>query len=465
VASIPLPALHVNPPAEQPNLLNQYAQVLGIKQQQQERALQIQATQQQNEQRQVAVQDQQKLRDLYVKHSGDLDKVIADAPTAGVSPQSVNALAVHNADLKTKMVQVDSATLANAQTQADLVQGAHDAVDKAPAAEKPAVYQAQLQALTAAKVDTSKFPPQYPGDETFKFLGATVKGHKQQIDEALKASEARKNDAEAAAAGGVGMKQMNDWLAKNPGKGPADYQTFTVNQSRESEILKETDPRVLRSKMNLAASEAQVQQAIKNGSAKDAGKLLAGGFVAPSEITARANPSFLVQAVNEARKLQPDFNPQKAEADFNVAKSPGNLGFFGSAKSLTDKGGTLDQLAAAAKDIPQHDIPVFNTIDDAVKAASGSGPVAKYASLLVGVSDDYSKVMGGGTGSDSSRAQAFQLAKMSASPDQRENAIAGIRGAVGSQINSRIGNNKVLKNMYGQQTDSDPFAAFGGVKH
>jgi hypothetical protein len=142
------------------------------------------------------------------------------------------------------------------------------------------------------------------------------------------------------------------------------------------------------------------------------------------------------------------YNSQAADAQFSVAKSPANVSFFGSAKSLTDQGGTLDQLAEAAKAIPGHQIPVFNSLEDAEKAAAGSGPVAKYASLMLGVSDDYSKVMGGGNGSDSSRAQALHLVPANASPEARAAAVEGIRGAVNSQIKSRIGGNKILQRMY-----------------
>lgn len=198
-------------------------------------------------------------------------------------------------------------------------------------------------------------------------------------------------------------------------------------------------------------SLAEQRQRLSQGDPKAAGQLLVDGDATLSELKARgATPEFIARTLFAAKQLSGGkYNAQSAEAQFSVAKSPANVAFFGSAKSLTDKGGTLDQLAAAAKDIPGNQIPVFNSIADAAKAATGSGPVAKYASLLLGVSDDYSKVMGGGNGSDSSRAQALHLVPANASPEARAAAIEGIRGAVGSQLNSRIGNNSVMKRMYG----------------
>jgi hypothetical protein len=177
--------------------------------------------------------------------------------------------------------------------------------------------------------------------------------------------------------------------------------------------------------------------------------LLVNGTVAPSQLISSRKPEFAQKAFSGAAALQPGWNAQKAEADYKVASSPAQVQFFGSSKSLTDKGGTLDQLAAAGKDIPEGQIPIFNTVADALKASTGSGPVAKYAAVALGVADDYAKVMGGGQGSDSSREQALKLISAKQSPEQRAASIEGIRGAVGSQASSRIGNNTVLNKMYG----------------
>jgi hypothetical protein len=191
-ANIPLPALNIHAPEQGPGLLQQYAQMMGIQNAQQERQLraqQIQGEQLQNQQRQINVADQTKLRDLYVKHGGDLDKVIKDAPGAGVSPQSVNALQLHNTDVKSKLADVDAKTLANEQAKADLYQGAYDAIQQSPVEKKPQVYQQQLAALSQRGLDVSKMPAQYPGDDQFEVIGAGVKGHKQMVEDALKAAQ------------------------------------------------------------------------------------------------------------------------------------------------------------------------------------------------------------------------------------------------------------------------------------
>lgn len=198
-------------------------------------------------------------------------------------------------------------------------------------------------------------------------------------------------------------------------------------------------------------SKKETAQAIADGDPVAAGKLLVDGTVAPSQIISARKPEFAQKAFSAAAQLAPGWSAQKAEADYSVAKSSGQVTFFGSAKSLTDKGGTLDQLADAAKDIPDNKIPVFNTLQDAIAAASGSGPIAKYAAIALGVADDYSKVMGGGQGSDAGRTQALNIFKPDQSPEQRQGVLEGVRGSVLSQTHSRIGNNSVLQRMYGDQ--------------
>lgn len=198
---------------------------------------------------------------------------------------------------------------------------------------------------------------------------------------------------------------------------------------------------------------ARQRQALSQGDPSAAAQLLVNGDATLSELKARgATPDFIARTLFSAKQLSGGkYNAQSADAQFQVAKSPANVAFFGSANSLIDKGGTLDQLQEAAKDIPGGQIPVFNSIADAEKAATGSGPVAKYASILLGVADDYSKVMGGGQGSDTSRSQALKLAPTNTSPEARAAAVEGIRGSVLSQAKSRIGKNPILGRMYGSE--------------
>jgi len=207
------PALAVNPPQDQtPNMLGMIAAM----QQGQLRKQQIQAANLENQQREQAVKDQQTILGLYQKHQGDLDKVIADAPAAGVTPNSIQALQQHQLQVKTQTADLVAKQGAEAARQADLMVGAHDAIDKAPADEKPVVYQQQLASLQKQGVDVSQLPPQYPGDDQFKMLGIVARSHSKNVEDALKASEQEKNAQQAAAAKAQAAKTNTEINPDNP---------------------------------------------------------------------------------------------------------------------------------------------------------------------------------------------------------------------------------------------------------
>jgi hypothetical protein len=198
-------------------------------------------------------------------------------------------------------------------------------------------------------------------------------------------------------------------------------------------------------------SLARQRQALSQGDPNAAAQLLVNGDATLSELKARgATPDFIARTLFAAKQMSGGkYNAQAADAQYNVARSEDNVKFFGSANSLIDPGGTLDQLQQAGNNIPHGQLPALNTLADWQKLATGNGPLSHYAATALGVADDYSKVMGGGQGSDSSRLQALNLIKANASEEGRGGAVTGIRDAVVSQTKSRIGNNPVLERMYG----------------
>jgi hypothetical protein len=202
-----------------------------------------------------------------------------------------------------------------------------------------------------------------------------------------------------------------------------------------------------------AARKAAAEQSVRQGDPNAAGALLADGSLTLSELKSRGTtPDFIVQATKAAQKVDPTYNPQKAEADFNIAKSEDNNKFFGAANSLLGKngsGGNLDLLAQKYKALKNGNIPLFNKVADYAKAGSGDPALAGFVQAAIGVADDYAKVMGGGTGSDSSRLQLLQSFSNAHNPEQMKNAIRTAKQALSSQAESRIGNNKILKQMYG----------------
>lgn len=479
MSSIPLPALSIRPPQQQDNPLQQYGQLMQLKNEMANQPLQRQALQQQVqsgglqlEQQQQAQKDQQAFRQVFSDPSmkGKTISDIADhlAQKGQISQQSYQAAKKADIEQRQSLATLDKDQLANADAAHKATQQIYDSVmdmpDEQLAQNWPQIAQQydSIPGNNKAPLDPSKpltkeqlqqFGPMIAMQRTYLDEAAArhkkeADLHKVEVDTTAKESE---NAFYAQNGGAPGVpveaQQQADWLKKHPGKGPSDFAVAQAGNKAGAEAS---------ARQPYEMALARQRQALTQGDPRAAAQLLVSGDATLSELKARgATPDFIANTLNAARELSGGkYNAQQAEANFSVAKSPANTAFFGSAKSLTDPGGTLDQLAAAGKKIPGNQIPAFNSISDWQKAATGSGPLAHYAATALGVADDYAKVMGGGAGSDTSRLQALNLIKSNASPEARTGALQGIRGAVQSQTNSRIGNNPIMKRMYGSAEES-----------
>jgi hypothetical protein len=493
MGSVPLVALEdwkeLQNQQSQPDPLTRFMQA---RQQQQLGQQQLQAGAQENQVRAMQIQDAQASTAAMRSWDGqNIEELPSLLLKHGASAQAVMGAKSGILDYQTKLATKKKTELENEQTQNDYIAGHIDAVKSLPVEQQPPAFEAAKQDLVQrGYLDQQQAQGlTYQGPEQLDFLEKHYVAHSNATEQALKAATTREQAANA------GLAEIKLNLSKN--SKPGDFDS-TIDQvvprqlpngepspnsglnlrtkamvnfslqrgdvegaqkaiqaaseqigSTESAVAKETNPAIQSAKLHLATATKAAEQAIADGDPRAAAQLLISGTVAPSQLVSSRKPAFAQQAFTAAAQMQPGWNAQKSEGDFKVASGPGNVAFFGSAKSLTDKGGTLDQLADAAKDIPANQIPVFNTVQDALKASTGSGPVAKYAAIALGVADDYAKVMGGGQGSDTSRTQALNLISAKQSPQQRAASIEGIRGSVASQTNSRIGNNTVLRQMYG----------------
>jgi hypothetical protein len=200
---------------------------------------------------------------------------------------------------------------------------------------------------------------------------------------------------------------------------------------------------------NNKVREARLQQIALSGDPAEAGKLLADRSMTLAELKTRFTKSQDVErAIEEAQKIDPTYKPAEADAQAKIAASAANAQFFGNTDSLLVKGGTLDQLTQAYAALGNGQIPVINKIDNLRKAAIGKGPLSAIYAAQLGVADDVSKVISGGTGSDQSRQQALDIIARDLSPEGQAAAINQIRQTVTSQRNGRIGTNPYMQDMY-----------------
>lgn len=292
------------------------------------------------------------------------------------------------------------------------------------------------------------------------FKDATTEKNKLTAFSTVAISDKQKDDYEKKQEKDIGWV---DKILHDPTSLSGDKASGVVPQLQEA-LKTETDPgrkAKLTSAIDAATMardnyfedmkrKANADQLAKQGDPATAGRMLAKGDVTLADLrTRQTTTDFLEEAITEAQKIDNNYNPADEVNFEHIAKSPQNAIFMGSARSLLFKGGTLDQLMDWGKMIPANSLPTLNTVEDWIKLKEGKGPLAGYAALVLGVADDYGKVMGGGSASDSARDAALHLFSAAATPKQREDAVRATLGGVGSQFDQRIGNNRFLQREYG----------------
>lgn len=449
-------SLPAQTPIQQPDLLGQYAKGQQIKAGQQS----LEAGQLENQQRQQQMADQQastqamlswdgkdieQLPSLILKHGGSAAAVFTAKQQILKQKETLSQMAKDDAETGAKNIETqakkNNMLLGELQTVTD----------------GPSLLAAGQRALQSGLLDPQHMQQvqqmaQLPPDQLKQTLAIYEKGlmgQKEQFDQASKlrdeALAQRKQEFDESTGLPVEKMEMRAFLARK-GATPDQFPAFKARTEAAA-----TQP----FKVQTAYAEAQARQQAQQGDPSVAGKMLANGDLTLTDLKSRGTtPQYITKAIEAAQKVDPNYKAGDEVVAESVAKSQGANQFFGSANSLITKGGTLDQLSELGKKIPQGQFPTVNKIEDWEKLATGKGPLAGYAATALGAADDYGKVMGGGTASDSAREHALRLFSQAASPEQRQAAIDATRNAVKSQRDERIGKNQFLKRQYGTEVSN-----------
>jgi len=357
MSSIPLPALDLKPP-QQPDIgadIGRLVQMKGILNQQALQGQQLVGAEQENQQRQMDLDSQRALQRAYTEANGDPDKTTQLAAKYGAKPQALIQWQNTVLDQKTKTIDLVQKDAGEAKRQADLMQGAHDAVTAAT--DKPTEYLKQLSGLQQQGVNVSQMPPEYPGDQQFQFLGAVVKGHTQMVDETVKQQEAAKNAADAgkAAADTAKDKAEIEFYKQHPGAGapgvpaetvslmdymrapqkagepmhtPANYTAWKAQQTSLAEApVKEEVARIE------GAARLQQQQSLLTDQGK---QMAAENYYQTGQMPSGVrSPAITSDIINRAAQLHPGGNLSGNKAAYEANK-----------KSYDNVTGTLDTLSA-----------------------------------------------------------------------------------------------------------------------
>jgi hypothetical protein len=470
------------------NALAEYARVAQIKQQTQQAAamapLLQQGAQQQIEMQRRQMADQDALTKAITqydpaKHTlADIPKLVTQNGGSGQAAlQAQSGLVTQRQNLS----KLSAEQFAQEQKKADLIQGVHDQVSQAAPEEKQQTYQQGLQSLARAGVDVSKEPPQYPGDDVFAQHLPAIRLHSAILAESEKDREQTTKESEAATKAAeavpteerefqpyykaylgannlepspanelaardrfrqqqhplpVEQTEMRDWIAKHPGKGPAEFMAAKA-------ALAPTINFNLQNKANPDDVETTAQ-ALANGSMKW------------SDILASRTP--LSQKTTILKRVK-EINPSYSSGDFGVEQAVRKDFTSGAAaKNITAFNTAIahaNQMQQAADALDNGDLPSLNKIGNALGYQFGSDKMTNFNVIKNALSGEISKVFKGGEATDA-EIKAVQ------EPFSSANSSAQLKGAIQNAIHLMNSKRDFLKQQYDQGIQGKPNFGGGG---
>jgi hypothetical protein len=298
-ATIPLPALDVQPPPQQ-DPLQQYSRMMAMRgMQQQQQGMQLE-----NQKRQLDLESQQGLKQAYVDANGDPQKFLANAsnPKYNIAFDGILQARQRVYQMQQQYYQMSNEQIAQQQKITDIMQGAHDRVVAAPADQRPIVYQRELSNLSRIPgVDVSKLPPQYPGDDQFQFMGASLQGHTQMLADAKTKAETAKNLSQAA---GAKYKAVNGALWDVSGPTPTPVLTQGMQADGFAKAVDAVVPPTGPNQQLNARTKAMVNLALQQGNLDAANRAL-------------------TEASQQVGGIEKEINPQVQAGKVKVAAAEG----------------------------------------------------------------------------------------------------------------------------------------------
>jgi hypothetical protein len=297
-SSIPLPALDIQ---AQPSVLDQVGKMMQIKSlisQQQTQQLQQTGLQQENQQRGLALQDQQTMRQLAPQFmqkdengnpSGFNFQGFANAALgAKVNPSTIQQMQLQSAQTTSALAGAEESVrnneLAKNKAAYEALEGVRNLADPQ---QRQAAYQTAIPNLQKLGVDTSKFPPQVPGDDQLQDFEIGIGMHAQiindaktQAEAAQAASKSKLDDVDAA------LKQVSLNRIKNATPGSFDSQ---IDQLAPAMVNGKPGPMAA---FNQPLKVA-VNGALSRGDYETATKILTDGFTQIGDVAKETNPSVI----------------------------------------------------------------------------------------------------------------------------------------------------------------------------
>lgn len=489
MGSIPLAALNIRPPEQQQNTLGTLAQLMQLKQQQalmpgqlQQQQQTIQAGAQENQLRAQQIADQKAVTTAYQQWDGknpdDLGPLVTKNGGSGTARIGVQkaylALKEQYSTIAKNDAETGSKNIETLKNKNDMALGALKTMDDIPDEQLGQHLAETVQGLAQQGI----LDPQHaqhglqlaqgvqagqvsPADarKALSIYEKTFQSNSQQLDQAAKQAETAKNSAQAlklkaeldfyqkkGLAPGVPLdvQEAQDWLSKNPGKGPADYMAYKAklvpafNFNLQAAGVNNAKTPTDSSGQPLQGPELYSTFGGKAGIVK----AIVEGRQSPPASFAQKSP-YWQDVMQKVYQVDPQFNEQRAQLRkaFTTGPDAKNIG------SLNTAAVHLDTLSEAAKALNNGTFKPGNQAFNAVKTMFGASAPNTFEGIRDAVASEMASALKGNA-TDIEIAGIKKTIMSSSSPEQLTNLVNAHLHILNQKLNT-------YKERYEQQNPGD----------
>ena len=368
---------------------------------------------------------QEALPDLVSKHGGSFDAVSAVRQKLIAQQTAIQTL--------------DKDKLATAQGHAAAIGAAAQAVLGVSPENRPQAYALKQKELLASGVISPQDAAQPYDEDILKLHAAGAMTAEQQLTTELKKRETAATELKAQTEatrmkaempGGAledpGKAEMQDWLKKNPSKGPSD---FIVWKAKNSPMF--------------------LQQALPSGANDPMVDMVGQNRIDYATAVQRMTPAAKAQFTKDLSAKYPNYS----QAEFGVEKKVQEAFTSGTAaQNLTAFNTAIEhakQLDEAAKALSVGDMRSLNKIGNALGYEFGSDRTTNFNVIKSALTGEISKVFKGGQATDAE-------IKEVQGPFDAANSPAQLRGAIRNAVRLMGSKRDALQQQYEQGRQGRP---------
>jgi hypothetical protein len=179
---------------------------------------------------------------------------------------------------------------------------------------------------------------------------------------------------------------------------------------------------------------------------------LVEGRMDPSQLSKRsADYNQKLQDANaySLQKYGKPFDIAQATTDYKQANNPQVQNMLKMVAAMSAPNGELAIAVNASKALPQLNSSLANKVFNIAETQFGSDAVTNFHTAMIGFSDLYAKVMGGGVGTDALRQSAMDVLKDGYSHGQLAGSIKVLQQQIEARKSQMIGENPYLRKQFG----------------